>query len=73
VGEHRFPFPQRPLIENGCFSSIWEDAKSEVQVHRARQDDFFQIAAFADQIIDRITMTDRTMSCSMIDRRPIAP
>src|SRR6267143_2104894 len=58
VGVHRFPFPRRPLIENGCFSSIWEDAKSEVQVHRARQDDSFQIAAFADQIVDRITMTD---------------
>src|SRR6267154_95305 len=58
VGVHRFPFPLRPLIENGCFSSIWEDAKPEVQVDRARQDDSFQIAAFADQIVDRITMTD---------------
>src|SRR5258706_1686175 len=58
VGEHHFPFPQRPLIENGCFSSIREDAKSEVQVDCARQGDSFQIAAFADQIIDRITVTD---------------
>src|SRR5882762_1015375 len=58
AGEHRFPFPQEPLIENGCFFSVREDAKSEVQVHRAGQDDSFQIAAFADQIIDRITMTD---------------
>jgi len=27
-------------------------------VDRARQDDSFQIAAFPDQIVDRITMTD---------------
>ena len=58
VDGNRFPFPQRPLIEYGRFSSVREDAKSEVQVDRARQDDSFQIAAFPDQIVDRITVTD---------------
>src|ERR1700676_403732 len=52
------PLSRRPLIEYGRFSSVREDPKSEVQVDRARQDYPLQIAPFADQIVDRITVTD---------------
>src|SRR6266481_8263664 len=46
------------LIEYGCLFPVRENVKSEVQVDRTRQDDSFQISAFADQIVDRITVTD---------------
>src|SRR5258706_12058124 len=47
-----------PLIKDRRFSSTREDTKSEMQMDRARQHHSFQIAAFADQIVDGVSMAD---------------
>lgn len=53
-------------VENHRFIPVQQDAIFDVPANGAREDHFFQVAAFLNQILERIAMEILTTSCSMI-------